>query len=96
MPAQSLLEESNLFKGNLAGAPLVMKPVHDDFASNPFLPLDPLDALKAGDFNKVPTIMGWNRNEGLVALVGFIQKPEQYDKLKENWEEHISMLLLYR
>ena len=38
-------------------------PVIDSFASNPFLPLDPLEALKTGQFNQVPYMSGIVKNE---------------------------------
>ena len=36
----------------------------DDYADEPFLPMDPLKALMEGSFNKVPYITGTTKNEG--------------------------------
>merc|ERR1712038_2192811 len=47
-------------------------PVIDSYASNPFLPLDPLEALKTGQFNRVPYMSGIVKNEG-VLLTGILR-----------------------
>ena len=39
-------------------------PVIDDYADEPFLPMDPLQSLLQGSFNKVPYITGTVKNEG--------------------------------
>ena len=45
-------------------------PVVDSYASNPFLPLDPLEALKTGQFNQVPYMSGIVKNEGVLVTGG--------------------------
>merc|ERR1712119_144697 len=46
-------------------------PVIDSYASNPFLPLDPLEALKTGQFNSdVPYMSGIVKNEGVLMTGG--------------------------
>ena len=40
-------------------------PIVDDYADEPFLPFDPLFALKTGTFNKIPFITGTVENEGV-------------------------------
>ena len=48
-------------------------PVIDSFASNPFLPLDPLEALMTGQFNQVPYMSGIVKNEGVLLSGGLRQ-----------------------
>merc|ERR1711992_524740 len=45
-------------------------PVIDSYASKPFLPLDPLEALKTGQFNQVPYMSGIVKNEGVMLTGG--------------------------
>ena len=47
-------------------------PVVDSYASDPFLPIDPLEALKSGQFNQVPYMSGIVKNEG-VLLSGMLR-----------------------
>ena len=54
-------------------------PVIDSYASNPFLPLDPLEALKTGQFNRVPYITGIVKNEGVLSA----QTKELREAMKE-------------
>ena len=46
-------------------------PVVDNYASNPFLPLDPLEALKTGQYNRVPYMTGVVKNEGVLLTGGY-------------------------
>merc|ERR1719468_255376 len=39
-------------------------PVVDEYAINPFIPMDPLEAFKTGMFNKIPFMSGTNAFEG--------------------------------
>ena len=45
-------------------------PVIDSYSSHPFLPLDPLEALKTGQYNRVPYITGTVKNEGALLTGG--------------------------
>ena len=45
-------------------APFEWRPVIDKYSSNPFLPLESLEALKTGTFNRVPFMSGTVKNEG--------------------------------
>merc|ERR1712066_552748 len=45
-------------------------PVIDSYASNPFLPLDPLEAMMTGQYNRVPYMSGIVKNEGVVITGG--------------------------
>ena len=47
--------------------PLPLQPVLDSFSPDPFLPLDPLEAMKTGMFNKIPFISGTVTFEGMLA-----------------------------
>merc|ERR1711868_106940 len=49
-------------------------PVVDSYATNPFIPLDPLEALKTGMFNRIPYMSGTCLLEGVLTVgsVGFM------------------------
>jgi len=49
-------------------------PVVDNYASNPFIPTDPLEALKTGMFNRIPYMSGTCTYEGALstAAYGFV------------------------
>ena len=67
LPADSLVSATKAWDqtGLLSLTQLYFKPVVDDFSADPFLPRDPHDILLGGDFNKVPIILGYNKDEGL-------------------------------
>jgi len=50
------------------------KPVVDDFSPDPFLPKDPHTMLLNGEFNKVPLILGYNKDEGLSSFLSLRDK----------------------
>jgi len=47
-------------------ASYLWRPVVDNYASDPFLPLEPLEAMKRGIFNQIPYISGTVKNEGAI------------------------------
>jgi len=54
-------------------------PVVDHYATDPVLPMEPLNALKTGMFNKVPMLSGTIKNDGalqVVSLLGHHPDPE--------------------
>ena len=55
---------------------ILYKPRVDLESHLPFLPKDPYAALQSGDFNKVPWMMGLNRDEGAFYTFGLRNKPE--------------------
>jgi len=55
-------------------------PVQDYYSSNPVLPLDPLEAMVRGQFNKVPIMTGAVQHEGALSLI-YAQVAED----KEKW-----------
>ena len=43
-------------------------PIIDSYASNPFIPMDPLEALMTGQFNRIPYMSGTNTYEGALVV----------------------------
>ena len=41
-------------------------------------------------------IIGWNKDEGLVFAVPFINNPENFEELKANWDKNLATAVLYR
>jgi len=65
---------------------LEWRPVVDNYASNPFLPLDPLEAMKTGVFNQIPYMSGTNKNEGALMMGIFGATGRTNEQIIENWE----------
>ena len=62
------------------------KPIVDkDLVDDPVLPDEPIDLIKSGKFNKVPLIIGTNRNEGLLIKAFYERNPGGYDQAFDNW-----------
>ena len=61
------------------------KPVVDDFCSNPFLPQEPVELLKAGRYNKVPFICGFNKDElDFLSMTFMKKKPAEVVRFNDN------------
>merc|ERR1712106_359378 len=76
-----------------APSPFVWRPVIDNYAENPFLPMDPLEAMKTGIFNKIPFISGTVKNEGAYEVGGFLTKGTR-ENLLGNWSDFVTPLIL--
>lgn len=64
----------------------VWHPVVDNYASDPFMPLSPIEALKSGAFNNIPFMSGTVKNEGafitgLLDLHGKKLNPKIWEKI---------------
>ena len=92
VPADRLVSATRAWDqtGSLPLAQYFFKPVVDDFSADPFLPRDPHDILLSGDFNKVPTILGYNKDEGLGSFL------EVKDKIHGYTAENLAFDLLGR
>merc|ERR1712128_320261 len=76
-----------------APSPFVWQPVIDNYAENPFLPMDPLEAMQTGMFNKIPFISGTVKNEGAYEVGGFLSQGTRENLLK-NWSELVTPLIV--
>ena len=76
----------------------IFKPVVDSYSSDPFLASDPLEMIKKGHFNKVPMIIGNNKDEGLVFSELLSAKMTHLLPLLETdqWEELLAFWLFKR
>ena len=77
-----------------AASPFEWRPVIDNYASNPFLPLDPLEALKTGTFNRIPFISGTVKNEGALMVGLFNTQGVSRETLIDNWGSFGAPLIL--
>jgi len=68
-------------------APFPFKPIVDGgLVSDPVLPAEPLQLLQSGQYNKVPLIVGTNRDEGLL-IKGFYDREEEgYATAWRDWD----------
>ena len=72
-------------------------PVVDDFCSEPFLPDEPVNLVKAGKFNHVPTIVGFNKDEGImIKVVTEKAKPALLEKFNANLSKFAAFMFLNR
>merc|ERR1712110_150109 len=78
IPAQELIEGTALDPEGLTFFPSV-----DHFASNPFMPVHPLEAMKTGAYNKVPFMSGTTKEEG--AMITMMMW-DSLEDIKENWD----------
>ena len=79
---------------NIAGSwadmvPSPWKPIVDKWATRPFLPSDPRQAILAGNFNKVPLLTGVCSEEGIMMVSHILREPERWTLLaQQDWWKH--------
>ena len=61
-------------------------PMVDDYLEDPFLPQDPEEILKDWNENKVPVMIGFTKEDGLLYITRFIKDPEFVKHFFENWD----------
>ena len=84
MPAFTLQSKAYMFERFMRN-PLPFKPIVDGgLVDDPILPLEPTELLAAGAWNKVPVILGHNKDEGLL-VKGFFQHIG--GRQRRNWIE---------
>jgi len=66
-------------------------PVVDAFSTDPILPLDPLEAMKTGKFNKVPFISGTMANDGAIQVASILGPNPEKEKV---WKSMAAQLLM--
>lgn len=87
---------TNMFE-EFVRAPLPFKPIVDkDLVDDPVLPDEPINLIKSGRYNKVPMIIGTNRNEGLLIKAFYQRNPEKYDEAYDNWSRIGPLALFHR
>ena len=68
--------------------PCPWKPLVDTWASDPFLPQDPREALISGKFGRVPLLTGICSEEGVLIVSDLIKEPKRWQLLVENWKQY--------
>ncbi len=72
------------------------KPHVDAGTSDPFLPKDPWQMLRSGDFNHVPMIHGYNLYDNAFMVAPLLQQPHRFKQLEEEWEELAALFMFSR
>ena len=84
VPAFTLQSKAYMFERFMRN-PLPFKPIVDGgLVDDPILPMEPTELLANGDWNKVPVILGHNKDEGLL-VKGFFQHIG--GRQRRNWIE---------
>lgn len=67
--------------------PMPFKPIVDkDLVDDPLIPDEPLTLIKEGRYNKVPIMIGSNKNEGLLVKGFYARNLSKYDEAFDNWK----------
>ena len=86
--SEAFVRKAYIFTSNFVNfAPMPFTAIIDDFSENPFVPLDPLKALKNGIFNDVPLIIGHNRDEGAHILTKLTHNSTIFDHFLNHWNQ---------
>merc|ERR1712038_298570 len=83
IPPQEFIEGTALNPEDWTTESLTFFPSIDHFASNPFMPVHPLEAMKTGAYNKVPFMSGTTKEEG--AMITMMMW-DSLEEIKENWD----------
>ncbi len=68
--------------------PLVWRPTYDkSYSKDPFFKHDPVTSIAQGHFNRVPTMIGSLKDEGLLNTATMLQDPGLLEYFKTHWEE---------
>ena len=87
VPAAALQDQAYMFEEFLAN-PMPFKPMVDGgLVEDPVLPEEVEEAVRAGRWNKVPVILGTNRNEGLLVKGFFQRHGAMFDMARRRWRQ---------
>ena len=65
---------------------LISQPNIDESLSDSYLPLNPIDAIKTGNYQTdIDVMIGFNEDDGLLITQFFLPAPDIYEVLKEAW-----------
>ncbi len=92
-PLYKIMEGTRMFE-KYAFTPGVYRPVVDlEFSKDPMLPYNRYSNIKGGHHNKVPILMGGNKDEGAFVTVQFMTNQTKFDVVAEDALSHIPVLL---
>ena len=84
--AAELQRLTNMFE-EFIRYPMPFKPIVDkDLVDDPLIPDEPITLIKEGRYNKVPMMIGTNKNEGLLIKGFYARNLAKYDEAYDNWE----------
>ncbi len=77
--------------------PNVWKPYWDGYyARDPLFPKEPFALLEQGDYARVPIIIGANRNEGILNVIGYLRGISKLDDVERRWDSLGPLILFHR
>ena len=71
-------------------------PITDSFSRSPFLPSTARDLLEEDKWNKVPVMLGFTSEDGLLSTSRLVRDPAYFQRFKENWETYGPLNILGR
>merc|ERR1711997_1330544 len=86
IPPQELMEGLAVDASGLLGGDtdyFSFPPVVDNFCSNPFMPIHPLEALMTGAYNKIPYMSGTTKEDGALFTMMFW---DSLETIQEKWD----------
>jgi len=95
VPIETLIEKTTshyvpTFEEESTKLDLSWEPVVDNYCSEPFMPTQPLEALKTGMYNKIPFMSGTTKDEGALYAISILKEPGESAK---NWNTTGPLLL---
>lgn len=94
-PIQTSRTALDLFKHYIV-LPNPFKPHLDNTTSDPFFPRDPLEMIEDGEFQKVPTIYGYNEFDNLLFSAQYRINNHLFQDTKNRWHEIASVFMFQR
>ncbi|KAL5287117.1 CES2.2 family protein [Megaselia abdita] len=91
--ASQLLQSGNNFKYFDVDPLTVFIPVIEQPGTGAFLTKDPMEIIKSGEYNKIPSMIGMVPNEGAVRSLSISENPSLKEKFNDNFDDLLLMSL---
>ncbi|KAL3282172.1 hypothetical protein HHI36_005366 [Cryptolaemus montrouzieri] len=91
-----LVEASDIFNEWEASFTIPFRPTVEPQSTEAFLTDTPANLLNSGNFNDVPLLTGLTKDEGILLAARFVNKPELFDQLNEDFNNKITSALAYK
>jgi len=92
---EDVMEATRMFERYMFN-PLSWRPIVDGEYNDidPFLPEHPMHLIEDRKYNRVPLIMGGNRDEGNIFLPQFLNDDEKMNFVNDNWKRELAIIFM--